>query len=386
MQRWLGLLALSPAAVLAAAIEPIAYAELLEFQEDSDFMWANFSSWTAPHGGSTYCAAPIAMAGEERIDVYAVGYDCCADGEFACFRDTKVYKADPGAQVADAERDVRVGLKVDRHERQFFLKAAKKSSVYWKGGRQEWTPPPLVVYLVPQTINHCSTEELSVCGDGRNKDSCPPPVKMAYDLGCPKLEKCYRQWNQNMELYHHVCIPRPFRERFIPSDEDSPDWWDKFKDKAGPNHPNRPGSKESNGRRSGAWPPASRDDVYARDEGPGGKWQSPEEGKWTEVAEAPEWSAPGASPKWRRPSGEMWEGSGQGATALLRGKRRPHAQHAAVHGAPDSRPIAAVERSQPRPQPPSKSELLRGRRKPVAQHVAVHGTTDSRPLRERSSK
>ena len=41
--------------------------------------------------------------------------------------------------------------------------------VYWKGGRQEWTPPPLVVLLVPQTINHCSTEELSVCGDGRNK-------------------------------------------------------------------------------------------------------------------------------------------------------------------------------------------------------------------------
>merc|ERR1719456_339994 len=239
MQRDVVLLSWLLTLARAVRDEPISYAELLTFKEDSVFHWENFSSWTAPSGGTTYCAAPVSVPGGNgsapRIDVYAVGYDCCGGpGGFECYRDTTVHEAAPrvrtvdtatgdiagdhGEDAGEAARLPRLGLEVDFKERKFFQRAVEKSPVYWQGGRQKWSPKPIMVYVVPQAVNHCAKEELAVCGEGRNVDSCPPPVAQAFDLDCPRMEQCFRSWNQDMGMFHHVCIPRSFRDRFIAND------------------------------------------------------------------------------------------------------------------------------------------------------------------------
>jgi hypothetical protein len=72
------------AAALAAGVDPISYAELLHLKEDSLINESAYGYWTAPNGGPTYCAAPVTVNGSNgtgRVDIFAVGYDCCGASE-----------------------------------------------------------------------------------------------------------------------------------------------------------------------------------------------------------------------------------------------------------------------------------------------------------------
>ena len=60
------------------------YAELLNLKENSLINESAYGSWTAPHGGAVYCAAPITVEGSDgtgRVDLFAVGYDCCGGSD-----------------------------------------------------------------------------------------------------------------------------------------------------------------------------------------------------------------------------------------------------------------------------------------------------------------
>lgn len=226
-----------------SATEPITYAEILTFQDDSNLNVTEFGSWQAPHGGLLYCAAPVQKPGSERRDVWSVGLNCCADGAFTCF-DSDVYQAAPNQDAATRpDNTKKIGLKVDRIERENFLKAARKSPVWWQG-RRDWSPDPVVVYLVPSAVQHCAQTELPECGPGRNRDSCPPPIDKAFNLACPGLAKCYRNWDPKLDTFHHSCVTRPFKSRYLAEDpNDAPAWWKPFKS-SNSDHPAGPDAEE----------------------------------------------------------------------------------------------------------------------------------------------
>jgi hypothetical protein len=238
-------LLLGAAAGLAAGIDPISYAELLNLKENSLINESAYGSWTAPHGGAVYCAAPITVEGSDgtgRVDLFAVGYDCCGGSDeieppaylnstlnatdnstvttyhsgtapekyFSCAPQIQDRVAAPEAPNGDAVPAGFVGLAIPRKEKELFLKAAKRSPAWWIN-RTDWSPDPLVIYVVKDAVVHCSKTNMSVCGESRNKDECPEPVAAAIDLTCPGQAACYRSFDGAAGQYQHACAPRTFR-------------------------------------------------------------------------------------------------------------------------------------------------------------------------------
>jgi len=400
-------LLLGAAAGLAAGIDPISYAELLNLKENSLINESAYGSWTAPHGGAVYCAAPITVEGSDgtgRVDLFAVGYDCCGGSDeieppaylnstlnatdnstvttyhsgtapekyFSCAPQIQDRVAAPEAPNGDAVPAGFVGLAIPRKEKELFLKAAKRSPAWWIN-RTDWSPDPLVIYVVKDAVVHCSKTNMSVCGESRNKDECPEPVAAAIDLTCPGQAACYRSFDGASGQYQHACAPRTFRNRFIPDESKEPAeaWWEEWRHGRGnANHPNAPGAplrgyqEQSLSDWPGDWTHRHHPDIRAvtaagaglgvaasgaatvvgalpavaglgaagsvggaaagvgtwqalnphshyDPNNPGSKWATPEDRMWrAQISEAPEWSSPGADPKWRRPSGEMWQPDG----------------------------------------------------------------------------
>lgn len=272
-------LLLGAAAGLAAGIDPISYAELLNLKENSLINESAYGSWTAPHGGAVYCAAPITVEGSDgtgRVDLFAVGYDCCGGSDeieppaylnstlnatdnstvttyhsgtapekyFSCAPQIQDRVAAPEAPNGDAVPAGFVGLAIPRKEKELFLKAAKRSPAWWIN-RTDWSPDPLVIYVVKDAVVHCSKTNMSVCGESRNKDECPEPVAAAIDLTCPGQAACYRSFDGASGQYQHACAPRTFRNRFIPDESKEPAeaWWEEWRHGRGnANHPNAPGA------------------------------------------------------------------------------------------------------------------------------------------------
>lgn len=244
---------------VALAIDPVRYAELLNFEEDSVVDRGDVGRWTK--NGVAYCASPLTSASSNstRANVWAVGTDCCgtnaAPQNFSCFAQ-EAFVASPGGQGVPTAP---IGLKVPHRLQEKFLKAASRSPVWWQG-RQEFSPPPLLVYAVGRTSNRCAVEALDVCetpsGNGtnatstpRNIDACPLPITRAFDLRCPRLAQCFRNWDG--EEFSHSCIERPREARYLADSElGVPDWWDTFTEKhpghpaAGPGSPPWPAPRE----------------------------------------------------------------------------------------------------------------------------------------------
>lgn len=223
------------------------YAELLTFEPQAQVTQLfqdkpSFGFSREDEYSSTYCAAPLALPGAAEFNVWAVGMDCCNDGRgFTCFEETQVTNVAPHQPATPEDAaltpgDGRVGLKVAQHDREPYLRAAKRSAAWWHG-RTDDSRAPLFVYLVSRTVNRCATHPLVVCGDGKTPESCPPPIAEAFDLDCPDLARCYRSWSPGASTYKHACVPRPFDRRYI-ADENTTDWWDTFREEH-PHHPER---------------------------------------------------------------------------------------------------------------------------------------------------